>query len=358
MSSTHGGNLLDFLETYRCQPLDFSANINPYGVPDGVRQALWRAVDEVTAYPDPQSRRLRAALAKEHRLSAEWISCGNGAADLIYRFFFAMRPKRVLLLAPTFSEYEQAARAVHAEVSLFFLSAAEDYRLSERLLGAITEEVELFVLCNPNNPTGQPVPLSLLQAILRRCEQTGTFLLADECFQEFLPPDLQASFLPTMASHPRCAVLKAFTKLYAIPGVRLGYLCCADEALHQAIADNGQAWSVSVLAEQAGLAALAETEYVCRTVKEIQAERRRMTVALTALGLRPLGEANFLFFRYEQLPLKERLAAQGMLIRRCDNYHGLDGADYRIAIRTPAENDRLLAALSAVLEDNSWLNPS
>ncbi len=211
----HGGNIYsgDHIT------LDFSVNLNPYGMPEPVKQALVQNIDHFETYPDPKCRALRAAIAASDKVPIDTILCGNGADDLIYRLCFALRPRNVLICAPTFSEYEKAAIAAGAEVRYHFLQEREDFRLTDRILSQITPETELLFLCSPNNPTGRTIPHQLLEQILKQCAQTDTFLLLDECFLDFTHGQ---TALDLMESHPQLLILRAFTKVYAMAGLRWG----------------------------------------------------------------------------------------------------------------------------------------
>ena len=214
---------------------------------------------------------------------------------------------------------------------------------------AITPDVDMVFLCQPNNPTGLTSPRELLLHIAARCRDFGALLVLDECFTDFLDMPEANSMKRELEHFPNLLILKAFTKLYAMAGVRLGYALCADTALLEALAKAGQPWAVSSLAQAAGIAALREKDYVQRLRCLIGEERPWLLGELTALGLRVIpGEANYLLFacaRPLTLPLRQR----GILIRSCANYPGLDERWYRVAVRTHEENQHLVAALREVL---------
>ena len=259
----------------------------------------------------------------------------------------ALRPKRALVTAPCFGEYEAALEAVGTEPLRFPLG--EDFVLTEEILSWIAPGLDLLILCNPNNPTGRTAEPSLLRAVVRRCGQTGTRLLLDECFVDFLEEPERHSMKPLLGSEPCLLILRAFTKLWGMAGLRLGYALGADAAFLEAMRRAGPPWGVSQPAQAAGLAALEERDYVERVRALVRAERPRLEVGLRALGLRVVpGEANFLLFQSDR-PLAEPLREQGILIRGCGDFHGLDDSWYRCAVRTPEENERLLSALREVL---------
>ena len=179
----HGGDWAGFLETYGAPPLDFSSNVSPLGVPEPVRRAAEASLAEAGRYPDPLCRALRKALASCHGVPAEWILCGNGAADLIYRLAAARQPKTALVTAPTFSEYENALTLWGCRVSRFPLSEETGFAVTEDILSRITPELDLLFLCEPNNPTGRTTDRRLLKRVLDRCSASGTLLAVDALWQ-------------------------------------------------------------------------------------------------------------------------------------------------------------------------------
>ena len=353
MHLIHGGDVYSARQKMKQEPLDFSANINPMGMPPGAVRAAADALQQCTQYPDPLCRELRAALAAYEGIPAEQIVCGNGAADLIFRIVAATHPRRALLLAPTFAEYEQALRAMDCSIAYFPLQESEGFVLPEAFLQQLTPEINLLFLCNPNNPTGRTVSPALLQEIWKRCEEAGILLVVDECFNEFLEHPEQNTLKGVLKTGANSVILKAFTKSFAMPGLRLGYGLCGNRDLAERIFSCGQPWGVSIPAQAAGVAALQEQGYLERMRRLIQTERRWLSENLARLGLCVFpSEANYILFRTEtEIPLRERMEQRGVLIRACGNYRGLDNRYYRIAVRGHGENERLIAALKCALEE-------
>lgn len=353
MHLIHGGDVYSARQKMKQEPLDFSANINPMGMPPGAVRAAADALQQCTQYPDPLCRELRAALAAYEGIPAEQIVCGNGAADLIFRIVAATHPQRALLLEPTFAEYEQALRAMDCSIAYFPLQESEGFVLPEAFLQQLTPEINLLFLCNPNNPTGRTVPPALLREIWKRCEEAGILLVVDECFNEFLEHPEQNTLKDVLETGANAVILKAFTKSFAMPGLRLGYGLCGNRDLAERIFFCGQPWGVSIPAQAAGIAALQEQGYLERMRRLIQTERRWLSENLARLGLCVFpSEANYILFRTEtEIPLRERMEQRGVLIRACGNYRGLDDRYYRIAVRGHGENERLIAALKCALEE-------
>ena len=328
--------------------LDFSANVNPLGTPPEVKEAVCRAAGALAAYPDPYCGALRERLSALHGVEKADILCGNGAAELIFQFVLALRPHHALLPVPSFSEYETALQAVDCAPEYWPLLRENGFALTEEILPRITPETELLMLCTPNNPTGVCIPRPLLQSILARCRETGVWLLLDECFLDLTDPEAAFSLIPELQSGDRVLVLRAFTKLYGMAGSRLGDAVRRSRDFALEMCRMVQPWNVSTTAQAAGLAALGCTEFVARTKRLIAEEKEYLLRELRALGISVLpGKANYLML--SGVPgLYDALLSRRILIRSCANYRGLDAGDCRIAVRTHAENERLIAALREI----------
>lgn len=339
---SHGGDIYS-----RRIEHDFSANINPLGIPDEVLSAASEALRYCVNYPDPECRELIRAISEYEWISARKIVCGNGAADLIYRIVSALKPHTALLCAPTFSEYEKALTEHGCAVRRHFLNRINGFALTDKFLDDITPGTDIIFLCSPNNPTGITISPGLMRSISEKCLEAGTFLVIDECFLDFVKGGNESSAKPLL--NERSAILKAFTKIYAMPGMRLGYAIFGSEEFAAKVAGTGQSWSISIPAQAAGIAALKLNGYVEKTVETISAEREFLGAGLRALGLEVIpSEANFILFR-SSVTLDEPLAERGIAIRNCGNYDGLENGWYRTAVRLREENEQLLTALGEVL---------
>ena len=349
MRAKHGGDWYGFQEAHGRMPLDYSANVSPFPTPKNVCKAISLASENLAAYPDPECRLLRRTIAKKEGVPPEWILCGNGAADLIVRFVLALKPSRALVPAPTFSDYQHALSILSCDVKHYFLREENGFLLQDDYFSALGDGVDAAFLCEPNNPTGVLTPMPFLQRVVKQCEETGTVLMVDECFNHFLDEPNAHTLKFMLAESPHMVLLKAFTKMYALAGARLGYVICSNTALLEKMEHAGQAWSVSTLAQNAGVAALQEESYVQKVRRVIQTERPFLKEGLEKLGIRVFeGKANYLLLK-TSAPLAAGLAAHGILIRECENYPGLSSEFYRIAVRTREENERLLSAIQEVL---------
>ena len=350
MALIHGGDTEGYILAHGGEPLDFSANCNPLGIPESVPAAVLAAASKADRYPDPLCRRLRAAMSQKLGVAADWILCGNGAADLIFRLALSEKPKTALVTAPTFAEYELALSAAGCGVLRFFLEPGADFAVTEELLSWIQPGLGILFLCNPNNPTGLTVAPALLRRILDACHKSGTLLVVDECFNGFLDEPQRHTLKGALPEYDNLLILDAFTKLYGMAGIRLGYCMSCNMPLLERLRDAGQPWAVSSLAQAAGLAALSEDGYVDRARALVQAERAFLKDGLLKLGVGALyGEANYIFFHAEAAALPDRLRDAGILIRDCSNYPGLEKGWWRVAVRPREENLRLLDALSTII---------
>lgn len=352
----HGGDIYNKKIT-----LDFSVNVNPLGMPSGVRQALRDSIGHWSRYPDPECRELAGRLGDRHNIEKERIVCGNGAADLIYRLAWAVRPGRALLPAPTFSEYERALLSVRSRVRYYCLKEEQDYRIEVQELCGLLEKGDILFLCNPNNPTGLAVKNSRIELLAEACREKNGFLVLDECFCEFLDKPEQYTFMEKIREYPQVVILRAFTKSYAMAGLRLGYAVCGDIGLAQRLRLTGQPWSVSAPAQEAGVAALEENDYLEKARKLIQVEREWMRGQLAGLGFRVFpSQVNYFLFKDKEEnrhgDLWEGLQKQKILIRDCSNFVGLEAAKngsacryYRTGVKTHRDNEMLLDNICRIL---------
>ncbi len=350
----HGGNIWAAARRTGRPPaqwLDFSASINPLGTPPWVRAAARSALNTTGHYPDPECTELVAAAAARYDLEPGCIRFGNGAAELIHLLVAALAPPAGLVLAPTFGRYLAALRQAGIGISVTELSAWPDppdpNGLSAWLAAAPTGSI--MFLCHPNNPTGRLLPSEFLQAALA---QERVWVVVDEAFLDFVAG--ASSLLSLAGRHPRLIVLRSLTKLYAIPGLRLGWLAGPRELVAR-LAALQVPWSVNTPAAAAGLAALTGPEFAGATAAAVVRARAGAFRLLAGLGphLQPQpADGNYFLVR---LPgragthLQEQLLPHGILVRTCGGFSGLDDHYLRLAVRPRRETQRLAQVLAEVL---------
>ena len=253
----HGGNIY----TYK-NCLDFSANCNPLGTPESVKQAVRDSLEQIKDYPQVGYQPLKEAIAAYEEVESEHIICGNGAAEIVFSLCHALKPKKALLPGPTFAEYEQALASVDCKVEHVLLKEEHGFALQEDFVNWLHKDLDMVFLCNPNNPTGISIDRDLLFRILRICREMEIFLVVDECFLDFVKEPEKHSLKAQLSRYHNLFLLKAFTKRYAMAGVRLGYGISENKELLEKMTMATQPWNISVMAQEAGIAALKENEYV------------------------------------------------------------------------------------------------
>lgn len=327
---------------------DFSSNVNPLGTPPNVLAAISHAALHVRQYPDPYCRALTAAIAAHEAVPEDFILCGAGAAELIYVYCDALRPKKAMELAPTFLEYSAAASHFGAEVVRVPLRSPE-FLPDSKILDKLQEKApDVLFLCTPNNPTGQTISRTLLQSVLDVALAQGTRVLLDECFLDFTG---EKSAKDLLARYENLLILKAFTKNFALAGARVGYCLTENHALMHKMSEGSQPWNVSLPAQAAGVAALQEWPWVLRARKIVREERTFLSQELPSLNISVCpSEANYLLLR-APVGLDAALLRRGIAIRNCENYPGLGPGWYRIAVRLHEENEALLEAMRRVTEE-------
>lgn len=338
MTDIHGGNIYSREVKY-----DFSANINPLGMPESAVRAVTDSAHLWERYPDPNCTELVNALAQKYSVTSGQLAVGNGAADLIYRIVNALKPRKCLVTAPAFSEYEKALSESGCKITYYELCEEDDFEVKEDICGLIDENTDLVFITSPNNPTGRTVSSDIIRKLLEKCAENSCILVCDECFIGFTDHPSENTALRFI--NPSLIILNAFTKIYAMPGLRLGYAVCGSVAAAERIRSTGQYWSVSVPAQAAGIAALACEDYPDKTRRLVSEEREFLVNALEGTGIKVFrSDANFILVKTSS-DLYNALLSEGILIRCCSSYRGLNEEYFRIAVRTHEENVKLAEAV-------------
>jgi L-threonine-O-3-phosphate decarboxylase len=345
--------------------LDFSASINPLGPPCSAIAAIQDHLSDLVHYPDPSYHELRQVLAEEHQLSPDWILPGNGSAELLT---WACRELSSLagtvLLTPTFSDYNRALRAFKAltvnsplfnpeiNVPSSLPTRGEYWDASTVLADLIVLQPRQSYGCllnNPHNPTGW---LFSAQSLIPYLE-TFALVVVDEAFMDFLPPMQQQSLVDHVEAYPNLVILRSLTKFYSLPGLRLGYAIAHPDRLHR-WQQWRDPWPVNSLAVAAGIAAVQDQVFQQQTWDWLAVAQPQLFQDLATLpGLIPYqSAANFFLVRSENsvTQLQQQLLQHHcLLIRDCVSFPELGDRYFRVAVRTDAENQCLLAGLSSVL---------
>ncbi len=329
---------------------DFSVNINPLGVPADVKEAIIKSIELSDRYPDIKAYELKKKLAGHFMTDITSIAVGNGASELLMALMHAIKPQKVLLTAPSFTGYEHAANAIKAECVYYEMSAKAGFSITEDILDMLTEDIDMLIFTNPNNPTGRLIVPELLEAIIRKAEENKIITVLDECFIA-LSSSEENSLAYRIAEYKSLIVLRAFTKSFAIPAIRLGY-AISDKANIDLIEEQLPEWNVSIQAQMAGIAALENTAYLKDAAELIKEEKEYLEINLKRLGFEiTRSDTCFMLIRHKRKnDIYKKLLKNKILIRNCSDYRGLDDSYLRIAIKKHAENERLICALDKILD--------
>ncbi len=318
--------------------LDFSANINPLGVSEKVRAAIIENIDGVKNYPDPNATELKAAISQRYKVSAENLVLVNGAAEFFYLYLNVTRPRKILIPVPSFSEYERAARAINAEIEYIFTRAEENFQLNL----AQDFSADLIILGRPNNPTGNLISIDNLKKI------SNAKILLDESFIDFLEVESARKLVSE-----KITVVQSLTKIFAIPGLRLGF-AVVEKKLAAKLNAAKDVWNVNFLAQKAGVAALSDEKFFVDTRNWLKSEQKFFIERLKKIPNLEFFEptANFVLLKFETpefaKSVLKKLRLKKILLRNCENFVGLDGRFLRCAIRSREENLKLFDALENI----------
>ena len=345
---THGGDIYK----YDDKLLDFSANINPLGMPESAKNAIIDGINKYQTYPDHSSRKLRNSLSEFYGFDSNKIVCGNGAADLIFRICLALRPQKVLVTSPTFSEYEEAVLISGGKVQNHLLSESENYDVTLEILKSIDEDTDMVFLCSPNNPTGRAIDLNIIEAVLDKLQGNKGILVLDQCFVHFMVEEEKYFAINLLKKYDNLIILGAFTKIFAMAGLRLGYALFGSEDNASMIENTLQPWAVSTVASEAGCAALNK-DFIKETKDYVKYQREFLFQHLSDLGIKVFkSQANYMLIKVDEKfddgDLADVAIKHRILIRKCSNFKGLSPSFFRIAVRTEAENTTLIDVLSHI----------
>lgn len=334
--------------------IDFSANINPLGSPPELMTVLQQGLSTIARYPDPGHRALKRILSEHLGVSEEMLCFGNGAAECISLILLATAPRTVGVIQPCFSEYATLSRQFGAEIKSIEADADLDFCGEPEQIEKLISEVDLLFIGQPNNPNGVQYNVGHLRRFAEAGQRSGTNIVIDEAFIDFIPFENRHSLLREIGSYSNVVIVRSMTKFYAIPGLRLGY-CIANETFIKAIVHKQVIWSVNGLALLAGEVCLKSGEsYEQSVIKYIEEQRQILLQAMKQLGCRTWpSEVNYLLVRlpegWTSSKMQDALGVRGILIRSCAMYPGLTERDIRIAVKEEEANERLLRQMGIVI---------
>ncbi|MCQ4725122.1 aminotransferase class I/II-fold pyridoxal phosphate-dependent enzyme [Anaerotignum faecicola] len=358
----HGGDLDAIERRYgipKKEIVDFSGNINPLGFPESVKKELAENLDIVSSYPDKNYTALKKSISQYTGADSENIFVGNGSTELINIFITSVNAKKAVILGPAYSEYENSLKKCGSEFEYFPLEESRGFVIdTEKLLSYLTDGTDLFVACNPNNPTGTAINAVQMDKILLHCKKHNISVMVDETYIEFSDNINEICSIPLTNKYDNLFVIRGVSKFFAAPGLRLGYGITSSAGFKKLISENQDPWSVNILASFAGERLFGDKDFAEKTKLLISSERRKaLDEFRTWKNLKAYdSSSNFILLKLltdkiTSAEIFENLIQKKYLIRDAETFTFLDNTYLRFCILTPQQNCGLIKELKALIED-------
>lgn len=356
----HGGNIYKIereLGIPRKDLIDYSANINPLGVPTALRDSITKEIDSLANYPDPDYNDLRDAIGKYYGADANSVLLGNGAAEIIHLCISRISPRKALILQPSFSEYQNALAIAGAEIEELYLREENDFQTHvEEIIEKIDGTVDMLILCNPNNPTSTLTAREDMLRIINHCSSKNTFVMVDEAFMDFVDENGRISLISDYSKHDNLLIVRSFTKFFGVPGLRLGFGITSNRLLQYKLKESGLPWNLNTFASGFGIMLKQDNQYIRETYEWMRKEPKEFVSELKEIkNLKVFNpKANFVLIKLHEMDLStkilsDRLLEHRFLIRECISFKGLGNKYFRIAIKDRPTNRLFLNALKNCL---------
>ena len=334
----------------------FSANVNPLGISPLLKKTLADHIDAITAYPDREYKSLRKSIAAYAGTDMENIIVGNGTTELISLLIQIRQPKKALIIGPTYSEYERSVEIEGGSSYYYPLREEDDFALDVTdLIGHFNEQIDLLIICNPNNPTSTVIPASDMRKILDACKRYNIFAMVDETYMEFVSDINRVSSVSLTRYYNNIIILRGTSKFFAAPGLRLGYAITGNRDMIKYINTHKNPWMINSLAAIAGEIIFSDEEYIRATKELIASERIRMADAIKESGKYKVypASANFMLARILSDDITsgeifDRAIRQKMMIRDCSTFPFLNEKYIRFCVMSPEMNNKLIECLTSV----------
>ena len=351
----HGGNIYKLKREAGIEVIDYSANINPFGLSDKLKKGIVDNLCVLEKYPDPEYINMKKIIADYNKVEIDNIIVGNGATEIMFLYAKSLKPKKVLIISPTFAEYERALKSTNCHTEYFQLREDEDFILNiSRLKKTLDKNYDLLVICNPNNPTGKFIKKEILDDLAKFCMTKDTKILLDEAFIEFVEGNLRESILEY--KNENVFIIRALTKFFAIPGLRLGYGITFDKKLKEKIDLSREPWSINAIAELATKILLEDDEYIEKSENWIRIEKEYMYKKLSNIeGIKTYKtETNFILVKLingmKVEEFRNKMILLGVLVRNASNFNYLDDTYFRLAIKDRINNTKILGCIEDAIK--------
>ncbi len=333
--------------------ISFSANVNPLGISPKLKETLASHIDAITSYPDREYALLRESIATYAHTQKENIIVGNGSTELISLFIQITHPKKALILGPTYSEYEREISLGGGKSNYFPLHSHNDFSLDiEEFTSVLNDDIDLLIICNPNNPTSTSIQQHDMRQILDVCKQHDIYVMVDETYVEFADNYEKITSVPLTDYYNNIIILRGTSKFFAAPGLRLGYAITGNEDLLKQINQYKNPWMINSLAEIAGRIMFSDEDYIQETKSIIDKEREYCFHQLKESdGYQPFyPTANFMLVKIlddtlDSGKLFDRCIREKMMIRDCSTFPFLNEEFIRFCFMNHADNEKLIKIL-------------
>lgn len=350
MDYKHGGNIYALENKEKI--IDFSSNINPLGPPEELKESILEACHIIEQYPDPNYTDMREKLEKMYGLPMDNFVVGNGGIQVIHNVIEFLDFNKALIVVPTFVEYEKALIRFGKAFEYYFLEETNDFTLNPMaLLASDLSDIDLVILCTPNNPTGAYIDKEELTNLVSNLHQLNINVLIDEAFIDFLDEDM--SMMNQVPRYDNLIITRSLTKFFAVPGLRLGFLVTSNKRLVNNINQLRESWSVNIFANQLFLRLFNNDKYIEETKNFIVEEGNRLYNHLEEMkGLKVYKPSvNYILFKSNRnISWKKELLKYNILIRHCENYVGLDEKFFRVAVKSKKQNNLLIEVMNKIME--------
>lgn len=348
MNYIHGGNIYK----YKKNIIDFSSNINPLGMPDNLIKDINDSIEDIINYPDPDYIKLRTKIASNYNVDYKNIVVGNGGIQLIHNAIEFINGESILIVSPSFVEYEKASKRFNKEVKYYLLLEENDFKLKiDEFLKFDFNDIDNVIICNPNNPTGKYIEKKDIIKIIEYLKLKNINLILDESFMDFL--DDKLSLIDKVNKYDNLIIIRSLTKFFAVPGLRLGFLVSSNNELKNKINKYRESWSVNIFANEFGINVFDNNEYILKTKEYIYSENKYLFEQLNEMNLFKVysSVANYIFLKSKyEIDWKKELLNYNILIRKCDNYIGLNDRFYRVAVKDNDSNLKLINSIKKIKE--------
>ena len=357
----HGGDL-DLIEKNYNIPkneiIDFSGNINPLGFPENLKNELSKNIDIISIYPDKTYTKLKKSISIYTNSNIENIIVGNGSTELISTFVKTIQPKKTIIIAPVYSEYEKEVSICKSEIKYFELKEKNNFEIDlDKLLFEITNKIDMIIICNPNNPTGAIMTSKQIEILATHCKKTNTFIMIDETYIEFSENIEKISSTFITNKFDNIFVIRGIAKFFSAPGIRLGYAICSNKKFLNNFNSLQNPWSVNIFASFIGERIFEETDFIEKSKSLISEERKKALLKLSEFkNIKAYNsQSNFILLKLltnkiNSSKIFEILIKQKMLIRNAENFKFLDNNYIRFCLLKPEQNKKLLYELENIIE--------